>query len=111
MGFTALHSAIEFDHEEIVKLLLKHKDIDINITDDASDSTPTKYFESSSSSLPQMFWLDVESLVDSEFLTRHKVVPSIWDVAEIKKIKSTMPGEIETSKGCVNLNQSLLPVI
>lgn len=105
MGFTALHSAIEFDHEEIVKLLLKHKDINI------SDSTPTKYFESSSSSLPQMFWLDVESLVDSEFLTRHKVVPSIWDVAEIKKIKSTMPGEIETSKGCVNLNQSLLPVI
>ena len=105
MGFTALHSAIEFDHEEIVKLLLKHKDINI------SDSTPTKYFESSSSSLPQMFWLDAESLVDSEFLTRHKVVPSIWHVAEIKKIKSTMPGEIETSKGCVNLNQSLLPVI
>ena len=105
MGFTALHSAIEFDHEEIVKLLLKHKDINI------SDSTPTKYFESSSSSLPQMFWLDVESLVDSEFLTRHKVVPSIWDVAEIKKIKSTMPDKVKTSKWCVNLNQSLLPVI
>ena len=104
MGFTALHSAIEFDHEEIVKLLLKHQ---IN----ASDSTPTKYFESSSSSLPQMFWLYAESLVDSEFLTRHKVVPSIWHVAEIKKIKSTMPGEVKTSKGCVNLNQSLLPVI
>ena len=92
MGFTALHSAIEFDHEEIVKLLLKHKDINM------SDSTPTKYFESSSSSsLPQMFWLNAESLVDGEFLTRDKVVPSRWNVAEIKKIKSTMPGEVKTS--------------
>ena len=105
MGFTALHSAIEFDHEEIVKLLLKHKDINI------SDSTPTKYFESSSSSLPQMLRLDAESLVDSEFLTGHKVVPSIWHVAEIHKIKSTMPDKVKTSKWCVNLNQSLLPVI
>jgi len=32
-GYTALHSAIEWDKEEIVKLLLQQREIDIKVTD------------------------------------------------------------------------------